>query len=108
MQHLDQADVVLDAGRILRAEEDRGAPGVAGAAHIGGCPPLKDQVGEQLEPSVPAFDHLHRLAEGLVIGDGDMHRIHATGAHLAKDLFRPVGVLQAVDQRRHSGAPAAT
>ena len=108
VQDLHEADVILDAGRVLRAEEDRGAAGVAGALHIRRRPPLEDKVGEPFEPAVPAFDLQDRLTEGLVIGDGDMDRVNPARAHLAKDPFRPVGILQPVDQGRHSGAPAAT
>jgi hypothetical protein len=39
-----------------------------------------------------------------------MHRIDATFAHLAKNFFRPKGILQIVDAERHdaySGVPEA-
>ena len=79
-----------------KPKEDRGAPGFARVARPR---PLAfhDQVGVLLEPAVPLLEVQHRLAEILVIGDGHMHRVHAALAHLAKDLFRPVGVLQVVD-----------
>ncbi len=78
------------------------------SVHVGGRAALKDQFGKPLEPPVPALDVQNRLAKGLVIGDRDVNRIDAALAHLAKDLFRPVGILQPVDQWRHSGDPAAT
>ena len=107
MQHLNQPDVILDATGVLRAEEYRGAPGVAGGLHIGGGEPLEDQIGELFKPAVPAADVQHGFAKRFVISDGHMHRIDTACAQLAKDAFRPVGVLQPVDQKCHSGTPTA-
>ena len=110
VQHLDEADIVLDGRGVLRAKEDRGAAGGAGGVDIARPFAVKDQVGILFEPAVPAFDIEDRFAEILVIGDGDMHRVHAALAHLAKDLFGPIGILQAVYTAGHaiySGVPAA-
>ena len=105
VQHLDKTDIILNAGRVLRAEKDRGAPGLAGEIYVLGGKALKDQVGEAFEPAIPAFDIQHRLAKSLVIGDGHMHRIDTARAHLAENLLRPVGILQRVDAWGHAGAP---
>ena len=83
---LDQPDIIFDRAGVLCAEKDRRAPLGAGAAHIVAGQTLKDQIGMIFEPAVPAFDIEDRLAKCLVIGDGDMHGIHPTFAHLGKDL----------------------
>ena len=103
---LDQPDIVLDGAGVLEAEEDGGAPGLARLVHVTGPLAVKDQVGILLEPAVPAFHVQHGFTKGLVIGDGDMHRVHPALAHLAEDLFRPVGILQCVDPIAHAGVPA--
>jgi len=102
VQHRDQTDIVLDRAGVLEAEKDRGAPRLARSGDVARVEALKDQVGEGVEPAVPRFDIQHRFAEGLVIGDGDMHRVHPARAHLAKDFLGPVGILQTVD-KIHAG-----
>jgi len=107
VQDFDQTNIVFDRAGVLKAEKDRRAPGFAGTLHVA-CPfAVKYQVGELFEPAVPLFDVLHRFAEILMVGDGDMHRIHSALPHLAEYLFRPVGVLQAIYSihARYSGVP---
>ncbi len=110
MQHLHQADIVLDHRRVLRAEEDRRAAAGLRQRHVIRREALEDQVGKALEPAVPRHDVRDRFTEGLMIGDGDMQRIDAALAQLAEDSFRPIVILQPIDQgwSRHAGSPAAT
>ena len=87
---LDEADIVLDRRGVLEAEEDRRAPFGPRAAHVVARAALEDQIGKPLEPAIPGLDVLHRLPEFLVVGDGDVDRVHAPFAHLAENLLRPV------------------
>ena len=93
MQHFDQPDVIFDAGRVLRSEEDGGAPRRAGKGDILCVKALKDQVRPTLEPAVPPFNIRHRLAEILVIDQCDVNGINTTRAQLAKDILGPVRIL---------------
>ena len=108
VQDLDQPDVVLYRRGVLKAKEHRGAPGFAGLVDVAGPLPLHDQIRVLLEPAVPLFEVQNRLAEGLVIGNGDMDRVHVALAQLAKDFFRPVGILQAVDTVSGHSIPPIT
>jgi hypothetical protein len=58
---------------------------------------VADQVREAFEMAVPGLDIGDRLAEHLVVGDGDMDGVHPALPHLAEDLFRPVRVLKPID-----------
>ena len=96
----DKADVVLDRAGGLEPEEHRRAPRLLCAADVGGGGALEDQAGKAFEPEVPGFQVGDHLAKILVVGDGDMHRVDTAAAQLAEHLFRPVGILQVVDQGR--------
>src|SRR4029453_5861063 len=63
MEDFERADVVLDAGWILSAEEDRGPSLILGAAHVIASPGQKYQVGKLREAAIPTGDVGGRLAE---------------------------------------------
>src|SRR5437016_2279304 len=97
VENRDKADVILDAGGILGAEEDRGPALGFGAAHIGAGEAVEDQMRKSLEAAAPARDIGGRLAEALMIADGCLNGGHTALVHVAEDRFRPVAVLQTID-----------
>ena len=65
---------------------------------------------EENRARVTAALGLDKLVFANQVHGKTVHRVHAAFAHLAKDLFRPVGVLEAINTVRHarsSGVPAA-
>ena len=51
-----------------------------------------------LKPAVPRFDIENGFAKILMIGDGCVNCVHSALAHLAEDFFRPIGILQIVNE----------
>ena len=97
VQNFNQSNIILDTGRVLRPKEYCRATRFTRPINIGGSAALHDQVGELFKPTVPFFDIQNGFAKGFVIRDRDMHRINATFAHLAKHFFRPICILQTID-----------
>ena len=102
VENLGEPDVILDAGRVLSPEKDCSPPLACGAVHVGAGTSLEDQFGKSLEVPIPACDIGRGLAEALMIADGRMNGGDAPLAHVAEDRFRPVAILEAIDdERRH-------
>mmetsp|Transcript_4692 Transcript_4692/g.7445 ORF Transcript_4692/g.7445 Transcript_4692/m.7445 type:complete len:247 (+) Transcript_4692:1370-2110(+) len=95
---LHKSDVVFNRAWVLEAKEHSGTPGFT--SHINVRRPLTfhDQFRVLFKPAVPFFKVQNRFTEVFVIGDGNVNRIHAPFAQLAENLFRPVGILQVINQ----------
>ena len=72
---LDEADIVLDRRRILRAEKDRGPAFAARADDVGRGAAMEDQPGKRSKRRFQSLDIGDRLAKVLVIGDRRMNRV---------------------------------
>ena len=100
MADFDKAYIVFNGARILEAKEDRSAPRFLRQSHISSAGTFENELGEPFEPAVKAFYLQYHFTKTLVIGYGDVNRVHSPCAHLAEDSFGPVGVLQIINQRR--------
>ncbi len=97
VEHLDQAQVVLDRRTVLEAEDDGGLAGGLGGEDVGGGAGGADEVAVPLETAVPIGDQLQGVAGVLPVGEGDMDGGEAAGAQLLEQGAVPVAVLQPVD-----------
>ena len=113
MQDFNQANIILHRRRVLKAIKNCGAISIASQAYIAAAETLEDQVRKAFEVTVPLLHVGHGFAKVFVVGNGDMDRVDPAGAHLFKNFFRPVGILQRVDAigpfnnliPAHSGLP---
>ena len=83
--------------RVLKAKNNRRAAVAFGAAHIVTAAGVTNQIWKFLKPAVPLFDIGHHFTKDFVIGNRHMNSINAAFAHLLENFFRPIGVLQVVN-----------
>jgi hypothetical protein len=103
VQHLDEAEIVLDRQRVLETEEDRRATRRPRPVDIGGRAPEQDQIRMVAKAGVPVDEMLHGFAERLVIGHRGMDGREPARPHLLEHVSRPAAELQPVDQRHGLG-----
>jgi hypothetical protein len=97
LEHLQVAELVLDAGQVLPAERDAGLAFALGARDVGGGVHLGDEIGMLAEPVLPAHHVCHRVAEAFPDRAGAVRPGEPAAAHVLEHLAAEVGDDQAVE-----------
>ena len=111
MQNFHQSNVIFYRRGVLKSKYNRSFSRGLRIGDVGGGSRRTNQLGESLKPSIPLLHIQYRFTKVLVVRYSHVNCIHSTFAHLTKDFFRPIGILQPVDRIAtlsfHDLAPSA-
>jgi hypothetical protein len=93
MPHLDQTKVIFNWRTVLKAENNGRAPLLPSRPNIGRGTGMNNQLWICSKAPIPLFNIGDRFPKGLMVGNGDVHRINIALPHLSEYFFRPRGVL---------------
>jgi hypothetical protein len=93
MPHLDQAKVIFNWRTILKTENNGRAPLLTSRPNIGRGTGMNNQLWICRKVPIPLFNIGNRFSKGLMVGNGDVHRVNTPLPHLSEYFFRPRRVL---------------
>ena len=96
VDYFNQADVVLNRRRVLKAEKYRRFTQLFSQTHIVACAALHDELWVSLKPQVPLLYVEDGFTQVFVVRNSDVYSMYAALLQLFKNLWRPVVVLKRV------------
>ena len=98
VQNFDQANIIFNRGWVLKAKDHRCFAGGFCGFYISRGIGQGDDVMIVFKPPVPLFHIGNGFAEHFMIRNGHMDTINPAFAPLIKNLWRPIAILQPIDQ----------
>ena len=97
MEEGEMVEAVLDAARVLPAQDDAGLALPLGALDVVGGVDLGDEVGVVAQPGLPAREVAHGLGEVLPHAAGAVGGGDPAAAHVLEHAAAEIGDVEAVD-----------
>src|SRR3954447_18414932 len=91
LEELEIADLVLNSGDVLPAENDPRLVLGVGLLDVGGGIDLRDQIGMLAEPGFPAHDVAHGFGKTFPHATGAVRRSEPSPAHVFEDRSTEIG-----------------